>query len=306
MNLQIARILCILMLFCVGCGGGSDSYINNSAPIVITPITTTTVEPTETRLTETTIIPMHYGILCDEPWAAKEETGGSVFAVAAEAQKGDIIIKLIDASNLKSKLFSYLGRDRKYYSNTVDHITGDDVYCSYPLSAAIEPGDNVFHFYRNFSHPDKQGFYTIVDSAIDSIPCDVNNGTHVLFGDSWITAYTGERMRARLDKAIVISKGIGGDTTQRLLDRFDRDVTPSSPDYVWVMVGTNDVYQGLATDVFIKRLKLIESKILAIGAIPIIFDTSVCVESYQGISFNLHERSSDYADAIHEAFKPKH
>jgi lysophospholipase L1-like esterase len=44
---------------------------------------------------------------------------------------------------------------------------------------------------------------------------------------------------------IVLNKGIDGDTTSGMKERFDRSVTPEKPDYVIIWAGINDLYSGV-------------------------------------------------------------
>ena len=48
------------------------------------------------------------------------------------------------------------------------------------------------------------------------------------------------------DDFIVLNNGYGSDTTQRMLDRFERDVISKSPNYVVLQGGTNDLYWAMA------------------------------------------------------------
>jgi len=256
---------------------------------------------TESLPVRTQIAPMHYSVLYDTPWQWGEESNAAKFTVTTTAHHGDMEILLQDASNLKSKLIAYTGAG-KYYSNVIEAVNGNAIRLRFPLKADIAAGENVYRFYRNEAHPDTQGYYAIADHAVDTVGNDKNRGTHVLFGDSWAGPEIRDRLQIRLPDAHVVSAGVGGDDAQRLIDRFDRDVVPLKPDFVWVMVGTNDVYENTGIATFIDRLKVIDGKIRKIGATPIIFDVSVCPDSYPGRDYNLHELSNSYADSIWTTF----
>jgi len=55
--------------------------------------------------------------------------------------------------------------------------------------------------------------------------------------ESWVTYIARE-----LQFQVIINKGINGDLTQNILDRFRRDVLAYNPTYVIILGGTNDAY----------------------------------------------------------------
>jgi hypothetical protein len=281
------KLILLFVLLLISCGAGGGGGTDATAPD--TPV-------------KTQIVPMHHGVLLDTPWQDGETLGGKIFTVTTQAEAGSKEIKLADASTFKSKLFAYLGTDGKYRSNIVDRIEGNSIFCMYPLFSSIATGGNVFHFYRNWAHSDQYGDYAIADQALGSIHIDINKGTHLLFGDSWLwTPYIRDRVQAKLPNALIFSSGVGGDTTQRLINRFDADVTPLHPDYVWVMVGTNDAISGVSVDIFLANMKIIVEKIREVGAIPILFDVSVLPSVYPG-SIAMHDLCDSYSEAIWASF----
>jgi lysophospholipase L1-like esterase len=52
----------------------------------------------------------------------------------------------------------------------------------------------------------------------------------------------------------VLNRGINGQRTDQILARFARDALTRSPDYVIVLAGVNDVYQGRPQDEITKNL----------------------------------------------------
>lgn len=96
----------------------------------------------------------------------------------------------------------------------------------------------------------------------------------MVVGYSWIFDPVGiaARLTARLPLATVVKSGIGGNKASDILARFDADVGSQTPlDYVWIMVGTNDICQGVTPTEFSKNLFSIINKVQALGAIPIVF-----------------------------------
>ncbi|KZX63175.1 hypothetical protein A3710_17150 [Stutzerimonas frequens] len=117
----------------------------------------------------------------------------------------------------------------------------------------------------------------VTHKRVSGYLADINRGKHVLLGDSWFTS-GGEfhnALTVKLNKAQVVSKGIPGNRASQLLERFDADVVAEAPDYVWVMVGTNDYYASVSPALFDQQINQLRARILAIGAQPIFFTASV-------------------------------
>jgi len=106
---------------------------------------------------------------------------------------------------------------------------------------------------------------------------DLNKGAHVILADSWgvDTRPIPTRLAARLPGAQFFAAGVVGNIASQLLDRFDTDVTPKNPDFVWVIVGTNDFYRSITAEQFGQQINQIKEKIKAIGAVPIFLTPSV-------------------------------
>jgi hypothetical protein len=116
----------------------------------------------------------------------------------------------------------------------------------------------------------------------------INRGKHVLFGDSWFSVGSAMATRfiARLDEAQVVVKGVSGNKASDMLARFGADVAAERPDYVWVMVGTNDYYAGVTPALFEQQILQIRRLIQSIGAQPIIFNASVGSITYSPPQLN--------------------
>ncbi|RCW62645.1 GDSL-like lipase/acylhydrolase family protein [Marinobacter nauticus] len=132
------------------------------------------------------------------------------------------------------------------------------------------------------------------DSDAYSIP-KRQKVTVVALGDSWVAgdlASTTERepitqqLEYELPMATIINSGVGGNKVQDLLDRFESDVVPFSPDYVIVNVGTNDAYNPASATFFPNSVDFFEYKynellgrIIALGAQPIIVGMPALAEN---------------------------
>lgn len=105
---------------------------------------------------------------------------------------------------------------------------------------------------------------------------DVNRGKHVFFGDSYFNNGTiFSRIQASLTSATLVNKSVSGNQSIDLINRFDADVAPENPDFVWVMVGTNDFFASVTQELFETRINILKRQIAAIGAQAIFFTPSV-------------------------------
>lgn len=77
-----------------------------------------------------------------------------------------------------------------------------------------------------------------------------------------------------------LNSGISGNTTKQLLDRFNEDVLAYHPDYVFIMIGVNDVWRHFDGNKFnttliypeesASNMETMIQKTLATGACPVI------------------------------------
>lgn len=63
--------------------------------------------------------------------------------------------------------------------------------------------------------------------------------------------------------------GHSGDTTEQILDRFDDDVLPFKPEFLFIMAGVNDFRVGIVSKYSIKNLAAIRDKCQENGITPI-------------------------------------
>lgn len=117
----------------------------------------------------------------------------------------------------------------------------------------------------------------------------------ICFGDS-LTYGTGAEsgmdypsQLSRMIKREVINAGIPGDTTQRALDRLDKDVLSRSPRIVLITLGGNDLKNRVEKEVASQRLKIIIESIqdrealVIVGGIDIPFFGKGYGQSYKRV-----------------------
>jgi predicted dehydrogenase/lysophospholipase L1-like esterase len=108
----------------------------------------------------------------------------------------------------------------------------------------------------------------------------------VFFGDSitdfWNLEYSfpGENL---------INRGIRGQNTQQMCDRFDQDVLALQPDVVWFLGGTNDIAQGTSTERILDNVRLIVSRCRQAG-IQVVLSSLLPVSDYHKDQDPLWER----------------
>ena len=132
------------------------------------------------------------------------------------------------------------------------------------------------------------------------------NATHVLFGDSWFDANSEtnqpeieNHLKTRLPDATIINAGVGGNTVCDLLARFDTDVVPLNPDYVWINSSINDYYNDVSRVDFKLRMQYLISKVQSINATALVMDSAPASGTSQAGS-DLRVLSNGYAGAVLE------
>ncbi|MAH74211.1 MAG: hypothetical protein CBC09_09685 [Cellvibrionales bacterium TMED49] len=94
----------------------------------------------------------------------------------------------------------------------------------------------------------KGGKYERAVSIFDSVP--IKNGDVVFLGDS-ITE--GGAWDEFFENRVTRNRGIGGDTTSGLLARLHQ-INRSEPSSIFLMIGTNDIYFGVAEDEIVENI----------------------------------------------------
>jgi hypothetical protein len=125
---------------------------------------------------------------------------------------------------------------------------------------------------------------------------DLNSGVQVAFGDSWFAQhYLYQALVDRLPNANIINAGVGGNTSQQLIDRFSTDVAPYHPSVVYIVIGTNDYYQNVPDSVFSNNINKLKALCYSLGAYPIILISSAGSAQLTPSNFI---RSREYANWI--------
>jgi lysophospholipase L1-like esterase len=67
----------------------------------------------------------------------------------------------------------------------------------------------------------------------------------------------------------VLNRGINGQRSDQILERFERDVAREAPRFAVILAGVNDIYQGLPLDFITRNLAKMYDMALGCGAVPI-------------------------------------
>ncbi|KJR41579.1 lysophospholipase L1-like esterase, partial [Candidatus Magnetoovum chiemensis] len=81
-------------------------------------------------------------------------------------------------------------------------------------------------------------------------------------------------------------KGISGETTEDMIERFDRDVIENKPDYVIILGGTNDLGWDIPLNNIMSNLSFMYKKALSNNITPI----AVSIPSIRGFDSAIPQR----------------
>jgi len=287
--------LIIFSLFISACGGGGGSGSVTQPPA---------------SASNFLHVKMHYDLLKNQPFVWGEHEGAPMpITLSSYVAKGGRILNVSSTANLKlNQLITYHSSDGNYYVGKISALPNTQkIILASALEGPVSSGINAWDFYQDSTpHPNIYGFRAVADYTIKSLGFgSQTGGKHVLLGDSWFDERTGEsvvsRLRQKLSGAVLINRGTGGETSQDMLTRFDTDVAPQNPEYVWILAGTNDYWKGLTKAQYKANLNTLISKSKAIGAKVIVIDCSVGIGT--GNTGVPNKQQSDaYANAVLELY----
>ena len=253
------------------------------------------------------LIPMHYGLLNGEPLTKNENKEITSFTLESEANKGATQLLLSGNHNLHpSELIVYQSVSGTYYVSQVKEVSANNISLMKPLEENINAGVNLWNFYSDSSHPNVYGFKALGDYALERLKTEnLSNKTHAFIGDSWFDNDTlVPYLASKLNATTIINKSFGGRRAVDVLDAFDIDFPPSAtvkPDYVWIILGTNDYWDETSRETYIDNMKKIIQKVNDLGAKAIVFTSSVApftLDSNNMVLSTYNELSHNYADDL--------
>lgn len=96
-----------------------------------------------------------------------------------------------------------------------------------------------------------------------------DSGQVVFIGDSIIELYPTYEQFAKQDK-VVYNRGISGDTSDRMLERLDKNCLNISPKCVYILVGTNDIARNIEHNTIVENIAKSIDKCKAAGVEKVI------------------------------------
>lgn len=116
----------------------------------------------------------------------------------------------------------------------------------------------------------------------------MDGATLVTFGDSITALSTWPQSVAQTLNMHLVNSGIGGNTTEHGIARFDRDVAAHNPDFVIMCFATNDFYRAdgvnprVSLTQYRANLQTFVDKVKALGAEPILMTPPFISEGASG------------------------
>ena len=258
-SLIVLALAAFVLCACGGSGsdGSPDNSVVNTVPPVIPPVPPT--DPQGTVSSSTWLrVPMHYQILLGQSHVWNEVGGIQTLTLFENAPEGSSSLKVISSAALvPQQLITYRGDNGDFYSAQVQSINNNILILATPLVQNVSVGINAWNFYDDGAHPNWAGSQAIADYSIRYLGFNrLNQGVHVLLGDSWFSRDSiYERLKQRLPAASISNKGIGGHTASDLLSRFNNDVSPLNPNFVWIMTSTNDYWRNVSAEAYKQNMK---------------------------------------------------
>lgn len=255
-------------------------------------------------------VKMHNELLNNQSivWGERGSYDDSVQSlnITSRANKGSSRLRVTSTDELKvNQLLVYQATNGNYYIAQIRSMPNSrTINLVEPLEGIVSTGVKVWNFYANTSHPNRYGYRAIADFMVSSQKLDAKTtGRHILFGDSWFgqTDDIENRLTQKLPLATIINKGVGGDTAQDLVNRFDNDITPNNPDTIWLLTGTNDYWQGVPTAQYKESIQMLIDKSKTIGVKLMIIDSSVGAGT-GATGVENHQQSDEYVNAVIELY----
>ena len=255
------------------------------------PVTTASCEAIAEPIEPFIWVQRHYGLLQNQPYVISQadangdltlpgETGGFLdLTVTADAATGSTSLEVDSTVSLVvGQLITYLSENLDYNVAQISSLDDTTITLT-EATALVSPvlsGQNLWNFYFDPSHPNEVGYNAIADHGYRSVVNSINaGGIHVLLGDSWFDNDTiTDRLALRFPDASIVQRGTGGNTLCDLLGRFDTDVGPELPNYVWVNSSINDLYNDVTQEDYKIRMQNLIFKIQQAGAQAIVYDSA--------------------------------
>jgi len=189
-----------------------------------------------------------------------------------------------------NELVVYRGYLGEHLVSKVTAVSNGIATFSPALQVAQTANSEFWSLYGDGAHPNKRGYAALGDFVLGQFSfSEINrmaNKNHLFLGDSWMQPGSindgrlADRITTLLGGASAIqatNRAVGGRTSNdvRVALASDFAAVGGAPDYVWLIVGTNDYFQRVTPADFVANVAAIVEYIEAQGATAIVLNPSV-------------------------------
>lgn len=190
-----------------------------------------------------------------------------------------------------NELIVYRGLGDEHLVSKVPGVFNETATFSPPLQVAQTANNSEFwSLYGDGAHPNKRGYDALGDFVLRQFNSSERNlmrdKNHLFLGDSWMQPGSandgrlGDRISTLLGRQSAIqatNRAVGGRTSRDVKQALVTDfgAAGGAPDYVWLIVGTNDNFRRVTANEFVTNVADIVEYIESQGAIAIVLNASV-------------------------------
>lgn len=203
----------------------------------------------------------------------------ATFAVASASTQLDV-----------NELIVYKGPNGKHLVAKVVDVSGNTVTFSPKLQTAQAAGAEFWSLYGDGAHPNKVGYDALGDFVFRHFSSQqieaMKNKKHLFLGDSWMQPglVNDGRLADRITTLFggpsaiqATNRAVGGRTSQDVKESLASDFAAAggAPDYVWLIVGTNDYFQRVTPANFVANVADVVDYVEQRGSVAIVLNSSV-------------------------------
>lgn len=236
-------------------------------------------------------------------------------AIAAAGAVGSSNISLLNTDALEAgTCCTILHANGKYWTYSIISKTSASLTISPGLLHPVSVTSKIERTWFNEAHPGKFYMRQLAQRIASEIPPGFT-GKIVCFGDSWVGGDVHaereslvKQLKLELPNAVVVNKGVGGNSIPDLIARFEADVAAEKPAYVVINTGTNDAYNPasvsfpVAVQYFVRTFRKMIGNVEALGAKSIVLGIPALAERDVATGYSnwiLNDRAKAYRDSFH-------
>jgi len=260
---------------------------------------------TTAAVTQSRLIDMHNGFLLgqNQVWTPLNQNQGSLDpadqlvqtfrfteSVAAGSSNAAFANVSADTELDIDELIVYRGYLGEYLVSKVTAVSNGFATFTPQLQVAQSANSEFWSLYGDGAHPNKRGYAALGDFVLAQFSfSEINsmaNKKHLFLGDSWMQPGSANdgRLADRITTLLggvseiqATNRAVGGRTSGDVRAALERDFAAvgGAPDYVWLIVGTNDYFQRVTPADFVANVAAIVEFSEAQGATAIVLNASV-------------------------------